>query len=147
MNYIELLGVDLKCDFLCDLFETYDVQVVYDYDRTHENMPDKYHAKIPDLGLEFIFDETKILATLFVVPVEIKSFNPFSDAYNGINKFRSKDEAINYAIKYGLKYKIGNSDFMGENKDWISFKYNGYSIHYEFTNSELRMITLQSNDA
>jgi hypothetical protein len=37
MKYIDTIGILLKSDFLIDLFETYDVDVIYSYDRTHEN--------------------------------------------------------------------------------------------------------------
>jgi len=51
MKYLDLLGIQLKDNFLNDLFETYEVEVIYEYDRTHENLPDEYRAEIPDLGL------------------------------------------------------------------------------------------------
>ena len=54
MKHLDLLETELKSEFLCDLFEAYDVQVVYEYDRTNENLPDEYHAEVSDLGLQFV---------------------------------------------------------------------------------------------
>ena len=92
MKHLDLLGSELKSDFLCDLFETYDVQVVYEYDRTHENLADVYRAEIPDLGLQFVFDEGQLLQTLFMQPVEVTTFNPF-EVDERIQRFASKREA------------------------------------------------------
>lgn len=71
MNHLGLLHTPLKSDFFCDLFKTYDTVVSYEYDRMHENMPDEYHAEIPELGLQFIFDASQCLKTLFIKPVPI----------------------------------------------------------------------------
>jgi hypothetical protein len=75
MKHLDLLGTELKSDFLCDLFETYDVEVVYEYDRTHEGLGDEYRAELPELGLQFVFDEKQILKTVFVRPVTATTFN------------------------------------------------------------------------
>ena len=66
MKYLGLRGLPLKNDVLCDLFETYDVQVVYECDRTHKDLPDEYRAEISDLGLRFAFDERQVFNTLFM---------------------------------------------------------------------------------
>ena len=42
MKYINILDENLKCDFINDLFETYDVDVIYSYDRNYENMEDEH---------------------------------------------------------------------------------------------------------
>ena len=146
MKYLDLLGIDLKNEVLCDLFETYDVSVIYEYDRTHEGFPDEYHAKIPDLGLEFIFNVSQLFKTLFIEQVDINTFNPFDGDDNSLKKFESKSEALQYSSNTGKRISKGSSDFMGEVKDWVRFEYGSYSIHYEYVDSKLRMITIQSCD-
>lgn len=146
MTHLDLLGTDLKSDFLYDLFETYDVEVVYDYDRTHEGIADVYRAEVPDLGLQFAFDEHQILKTLFIEPVEVTTFNPFQIDQR-IQPFPSKEEAQRYARDNGARTSEGEADFMGEHTDWIRFDGDTHSIHYEYANKALRMITLQSNNA
>lgn len=144
MNYLDLIGVPLKNEVLCDLFETYDVQVTYEYDRTHENLPDEYHAEIPDLGLQFVFDERQVFKTLFMKQVEENTFNPFEGDNERLKRFDSKAEALQYASDNDEQITEGKSDFMGEERDWIQFKYDNYSIHFEYVDSELRMITIQA---
>lgn len=147
MKHLDLIGTELKSDFLCDLFETYDVDVVYAYDRTHENLPDEYQADIPELGLQFVFDEHQVLKTLFMKPLKATGYNPFDKDDERLPCFRSKDDAIYYASDKGERYSEGKADFMGEKKDWIRLEYAGYSVHYEFVDGKLRMITMQIADA
>jgi hypothetical protein len=146
MKHLDLLGTPLKSEFLFDLLETYDARVVYEYDRTHENLPDEYHAEIPDLGLQFVFDESQMLRTLFMKPTEVTTFNPFEDDER-IRKFASKTEARQHAKNNGVPTSEGETDFMGEQRDWIRLESDTHSIHYEYVNSELKMITLQIKSA
>lgn len=146
MKHLDLLGTPLKSEFLFDLLETYDVQVVYEYDRTHENLPDQYHAEIPDLGLQLVFDDNQMLRTLFMTPVEITTFNPFEDD-DRIRMFASKSEARDHAKENDVTTSEGEADFMGERRDWIRFERPSYSVHYEFVDSALKMITLQTTNA
>ncbi|MEM8865386.1 MAG: hypothetical protein AAGF31_07525 [Planctomycetota bacterium] len=143
MHHLDLLGAPLKDDFLCELFETYEVQVEYLYDRTHEDLPDEYHAEIVDLGLQFVFDDRQALRTLFLTPVDISTFNPFEDDER-VPMFVSKAEALNYASANGSNFTEGEADFLGEQKDWIRFESDAYTIHYEFVDGGLRKTTLQS---
>nr|CAP48488.1 putative integron gene cassette protein [uncultured bacterium] len=145
MKHLDLLGTPIKSEFLFDLLETYDVQVVYEYDRTHENLPDQYHGEIPDLGLQFVFDENQILRTLFVTPVEITTFNPFEDDER-VRMFASKSEARQHAKDNDVPTSEGEADFMGEHRDWIRFECVSYSVHYEYVDSALKMITLQTTN-
>ncbi|GAB5440516.1 MAG: hypothetical protein Fues2KO_08650 [Fuerstiella sp.] len=147
MRHLDLLGTGLKSDFLCDLFETYDVQVVYEYDRTHEGLADEYHAELPDLGLQFVFDAKQVLRTLFLRPVEVSTLNPFNPDDDRIQRFNTKADAIRYAHENGLQFSEGLAELMGEQKDWIRFKSDTHSIHFEFVDSELRLITLQAVSA
>ncbi len=147
MKYLDLIGVDLKNDVLCDLFETYDVPVVYEYDRTHEGLPDEYRAEIPDLGLEFLFDEKQVFSTLFMQQVEVSTFNPFDEDDEGLKSFGSKSEALQYAADHGVRTTDGIAELMGEEKDWIRLEHGDYSIHYEYVGSKLRMITIQAGAA
>jgi hypothetical protein len=142
MKYLDLIEIQLKDDFLLDLFETYDVEVVYEYDRTHENIPDQYRAEIPDLGLQFVFDEGLRFRTLFIQQVEVTTWNPFDDDER-LRRFGSKADAQRYATENGEQTTEGRAELMGEEKDWIRFEYGTYSIHYEFVKSMLSMITIQ----
>ena len=145
MKLNELLGANLMNDVLCDLFETYDVDVVFTYDRTHENIKDSYNAEIVDLGLEFIFDENRNLETLFIKPVNITTFYPFD--FSELPRFKSKSEAMIFSNNNSIKITEGKTDFREKSSDWIRLDYESYSIHYEYVCSELYMITIMSGNS
>lgn len=143
MKYFDLLKTELKSDVLCDLFQAYDVQVIYEYDRSGENLPDEYHAEIPELGLQFVFDYKQVLRTLFLIMTDVSVQNPLDGEDERIRKFTSKSEALSYAVANDIRSSEGTAEFMGEQKEWVRFASDTYSIHYEYVDSELRMITLQ----
>jgi hypothetical protein len=66
MNYLSLLGSHLKSDNMLDFLEPYDIEVIYDFDRFHENTSDQYWVTIEELGLRLKFDENQILTDVFV---------------------------------------------------------------------------------
>ena len=144
MKYTNLINVKLKDDLLNDLFETYDTEVIYNYDRNQENTDDQYFAEIRELGLLFVFNQNQDFTTLFITPKISDSYNPIE---NNIQKFTSKNEVLNFTERENIKYDQGNIEFLGEIKDWIKLYYNDYSIHYEFVDQKLKMITLQTGIA
>lgn len=132
---------------MMDLFETYDVDVIYVYDRTHEGTDDEYNASVPKLGLEFRFDQEQNLATLFMKEKGDGGFNPFSGSDPRDPPFLSGSEAISYAQLHNIKYLYKPATVdprWGEVPEWIKFLHGSYSIHYEFGSSGVNMVTLQS---
>lgn len=146
MTHIELLGVGLKSDFFNDLLETFDVDVVYRYDRTYENLPDEYWATVPNLGLGLIFDENQNLATLIIQPVSISGYNPIQQDQRLV-WFASKAEVSQYAVEQSMVFSEGAVELFGELKDWIKLEYSDFSIHYEYVDSKLKQVTLQATSA
>lgn len=147
MRHLDLLGTELKSDFLCDLFDTHDVDVTYRYDRTGENLPDTYDARIDNLGLQFIFDAQQVLVTLFITPVEVDSHNPLAEISESFPLFESKAAAQDFARTNGVRFAEGSAEFGGVNRDWIRLEYNTHSVHYEFRTAELGLITLSRRGA
>ena len=146
MNYIDILGEPLKSDFLIDLFETYDVDVIYTYDRTHENMEDEYRCGIPDMGLEFIFDGSQKLTTLFMTKIEHSGHNPFEGDDPRMTPFQTADEAMRFARTNSIDamHQEANEDsFLGAIPEWVKFTFDNHSIHYQFDGTEISGVTLQ----
>ncbi|MGU5738651.1 hypothetical protein [Aeromonas caviae] len=146
MKHLEIIGEDLKSDVLNDLFETYDVYVMYRYDRTNENMPDEYVAELPELGLEFLFDSQQKLTVLFIENTQTSGFNPFEDD-ESLPRFASKSDAIVHARRNGFQLSEGRADCLGAVRDWVRFEHEHYSVHYEFVDAKLQKITVQARDA
>jgi hypothetical protein len=146
MNYIDILGESLKSEFLFDLFETYDVDVIYEYDRTYENLEDEYRAEIPKMGLGFIFDASQRLTTLFMKKAEHSGYNPFEGDDPRKISFRSGSEAMRYAKEKSIDaihHEAESDSFLGEIPEWVKFIFESYSIHYQFNDDGLNLVTLQ----
>ncbi|AMJ93294.1 hypothetical protein AVL56_02565 [Alteromonas stellipolaris] len=134
MDIISLLGKKLKSESIIELFEKYGVDVFYEYDRLNENISDKYSASIDELGLEFSFNSEQTLRTIF-----IKNESPLEV----IVRFSTIEEAEKYSNENALSFKKGAVEFLGTFREWIKLFYSNYSIHYEFQNSTLHMVTLE----
>src|SRR5689334_14803646 len=102
MKYLPLLGKALKSDELIDLFETHDIEVIYEYDRTHENLPDEYWAKCRELGIQFAFDEHQLLKFIYVHLTDVDGFEPADLSDSDIELFASKLAAQSHAQKNGI---------------------------------------------
>jgi hypothetical protein len=65
MKMSSLLGKKLKEDIIMELLESHEIQVIYDFDRTHENIPDAYWAGFKQAGFQLHFNNNQILDTIF----------------------------------------------------------------------------------
>jgi hypothetical protein len=150
MNYIDILGESLKNAFLIDLFEIYDVDVIYEYDRTYENIEDEYRAEIPEMGLGFIFDSSQRLTTLFMKIVEHSGYNPFEGDDPRKVSFSSAPGAMRYAKEKSIDavhQEAKTDSFFGDVPEWVKFNFQSYSIHYQFSDYGVHLVTLQLNNA
>ncbi|WP_334013538.1 hypothetical protein [Alteromonas sp. S167] len=135
MDIISLLGKKLKSVTINDLFEMYNVDVSYQYDRLEENVADNYSASIGELGLEFSFNTEQVLQTIFITS---------ENSFEKINWFRSIREVENYCHENALIFEKRTSKFLGVFREWIKLYNFNCSIHYEFQDSTLRMVTLEA---
>lgn len=150
MEYLDLLQSSLKCDVLLDLFETYDVEVVYSYDRNHENMEDEYTAEIPEMGLGFVFDSSQRLTTLFMRNVEHTGFNPFTGNDPRNVPFQNGAAAIKWASENSIDAEhreAQTDDVFGEIPEWIKLNFETFYLHYQFNDGTIDKVTMQVQDA
>ena len=145
MDYLPLLEMHLKSDEIIDLLETYDMEVVYEFDRLHENLPDEYQARCAELGLELLFDADQRLKTVFIHLVDANGFTPADLTDSDVLRFDTKRAAASHALREGIAVKEGRSEFLGKETDWIRFEYEGYSVHYEYRRGSLALITLTAS--
>lgn len=73
-------------------------------------------------------------------------FDPFEADDERLQRFVSKAEALRHAKANAIQTSQGVASLFGEVKDWVRLEYSGYSVHYEFVEGALRMITIQSGD-
>jgi len=147
MNLYRLLNCSLKSDELIELFEHYEVDVIYSYDRLHEEMQDNYYGSINELGLQFSFDEHQILKTIFIYVNGDEEFEAANLSEFEISAYDDKLSVIKYAQENGIECNDGKASFLGENRAWAKLVFSNYSIHYEFREGILGLITLQVKNA
>jgi len=107
MNLTALLGRNLKDDEILEVLEVYQIeQVVYDFDRNHENMEDVYWAAARSAGFQLRFDQQQVLDTIFCYIAAEEGFSPVSPHIIGVPIHRSFDEAEAACKAAGLIFHL-----------------------------------------
>jgi uncharacterized protein YjhX (UPF0386 family) len=143
MKLIDYLGRKLKDDPMIRLLEEHDIEVIYRFDRQHENLPDEYTAAARNAGFELCFDESQRLKTIFCYVQSRDGFSVVDQSMVGATIFKSLAEAKATATRAGTTYEHKDEvQFLGRSMSWIRFEREGRQIHYEFSPTGLSMITL-----
>lgn len=150
MKYSDILGANLKSDFLNDLFATYDVTVAYEYDRSNENMEDSYNASIPEMGLEFLFDASQQLVSLFMSSTKHTGYNPFEGNDPRSVPFNTGEQAVSYAEGRNIEvehHAATEDEIFGPIPEWAKLQFENHSVHYQFNANGIELVTLQAKYA
>ena len=137
MKYIDLLGKQLKSDDVIDVLECDDLEVIYDFDRLHENQPDVYWVASKAEGVQMRFNEDQALDTLFFYIQPDEGFSPCDPGSLGVPVFDSRDSARTYAAQSGLPVIEGEADFLGVYRTWIKIDFGSHLHHSEFRGETL----------
>jgi hypothetical protein len=148
VKLIEYIGRQLKEDVVVELLERHDMEVIYRFDRLHENSPDEYTAAAPEAGFELSFDDRQVLTTVFCHVEPRDGFSSVDPATIGVAIFSSPAEARGFgeARAMNCKYKDGVL-FLGRQLSWVSFELESGKVHYEYSSAGLSMITLSIAEA
>jgi hypothetical protein len=142
MNIFPLLGRSLKSDEVIEFLELWDAEVVYDFDREHENVPDAYHTAAKAAGVEMLFDATQALTTVFLRINATDDFAAFDLSQSDIPSFDTIEDAKRFAAKKGLSATRGHAIFLERSRDWIKLGFATHTVHYEFVGGVLDMVTV-----
>jgi hypothetical protein len=144
VQFTKLLGNKLKSDQVIELLEHYDVDVIYDFDRLHEGTEDVYWASFYEQGFQFRFNKEQTLDVIFLYMQERDGFLYIHDNEVDVDVLSSFVEAKESFEEKGIEYITSPSDDPDHvlYQRWIKSKSGGFSAHYEFIKSKLRMITL-----
>jgi hypothetical protein len=146
MKFLSLLGKRLKDDEVIDVLEYAEMEVVYDFDRLRENTPDEYRAESKKDGFQLVFDADQILCVIFLHVALVDGFTPVTRSDCDIAFFATTDEVELYGFEQKLRTTKGNADFLGARRDWVRLEHEGYSIHYEFRDAGLTLVTLTKRE-
>jgi len=146
MKFLPLLGKRLKDDEVVDVLENAEMEVVYDFDRLHENAPDKYWAESKKDGYQFGFDADQILSVIFLYTAPVDGFTPITRSDCDVSFFATTEEVEAYGADQKLRTTKGKADFLGTRRDWVRLEYERYSIHHEFRDGGLALVTIKKNE-
>lgn len=146
MNFLPLLRKPLKSDEIIDMLEHWDVDVIYSFDRDHENLPDEYYAPIPQEGFQLVFDDKQWLRTVFVHLISTDGFQPADLSDSDLEVFPSKTDVAAHATTHSIRISEGRAELFGVERDWIRLDFDDHSIHYEFRHGQLGMITISATN-
>ena len=127
---------------MCELFELWDCDVTYDYDRLNENTPDSYWTASRDEGVEFRFNELQELTTIHLYSDGHSEYSPVDFGSTDITEFKSIDDVALHAKTNNLRFETGELGFLGNHCTWIKLLHEDYSIHYEFRENRLYLVTV-----
>ncbi|MFV8784018.1 hypothetical protein ACNKU7_16480 [Microbulbifer sp. SA54] len=147
MNLSNFLNSTLKSDELIEFFEVHDVEVIYSYDRLHEGMEDQYFGSIAELGIQFVFNNQQALKAIFVHAQNNGEFQAANLPELGVMSFEEKTSVVAYALDNGINYSEGAANFLGKSLEWAKFEFSNHSVHYEFNDGVLALVTLQPQNA
>lgn len=143
MQFTKLLGTKLKSYEVIELLEVFDVDVIYDFDRLHEGVEDRFWASFYKQGFQFRFDEKQNLDVIFLYMMDISGFLSINASDVDVQIYQSFLEAKEAFDSNNIEYTKSSSDNqINAIHQWIKAKFSDFTVHYEFHDKNLRMITL-----
>jgi hypothetical protein len=136
MQLVEYVGQKLKSDSVIEILEQFDMRVIYEFDRLHENTPDSYSSSAREHGFELRFNEAQILDTIWCYIQPRSGFSSVDKGIVGAPILKSFLDARSYAHASGVTASASKDE-----KSWFRLEYANVWIHYEFLASRLGLIT------
>lgn len=141
MKLIEYLGLSLKDDAVVDLLETHDMEVVYDFDRLHENRPDRYNTSARSAGFEMRFDANQLLKTIWCYVTPRDRFDAVDPLNIGVPIYPSIAEGRAAAEAAGWKFTQSPEEDAAADA-YIRIEHANQWWHYEYRSGMLALVTL-----
>lgn len=126
MTILSLLGKSLKSDEVIELLQEYEVDVVYSFDRLHENSPDVYCVAIREAGFQLRFNEHQQLDTAFCYVAPREGFGPVALNAIGVPVFKSFAAAEQHCLSNSLEYEASAPPGM-----WLKVLGSSHDAHYQ----------------
>lgn len=147
MSLASLLQLHLKDDEVIEILETYEMSVTYQFDRSHENMPDVYWAPARRAGFQLRFNEQQILDTIFCYLAAKEGFDVIERKLIGVPVYETFAEAERACKKEGLAYKTSDSKKGPKyHQAWLRIDSPEIKRHYQFKDKRIAMVTLMAPD-
>jgi hypothetical protein len=122
--------------------ESNDIKVVYDFDRLNENQPDQYWASAKRLGLQLGFDANQMLNVIFLHVLPSEGYDAVDRSACDIPFFSNVAEVEKHGAREHLRVTTGNAEFLGVQRHWARLEDKRHSLHYEFRDGSLALVTI-----
>ena len=144
MNLVALLGSGMKSDEVLEILEHFELTVIYDFDRTHENMDDLYWASAKSAGFELRFNAHQILDTIFLYAQVRDGFSPIDRTIAAVPFFATFDDANTALRAQGLDFRTSPGEMGSPGyKWWIKANHGTHTVHYQYNREgELAVVTV-----
>jgi hypothetical protein len=140
MNLSKLLGKRLRDDEVLDVFEACQIQdVIYDFDRWHENLPDKYWAQAKAFGFQLGFNHVQVLNVVFCYIIPEEGFSAVDPGIVGVPIHDTFDDAERACKLNRSRYSISPAKQL---KLWLRVEEAGAWAHYQFVDGHVIRVTL-----
>jgi hypothetical protein len=145
MNFSALLGKKLKDDEVIEVLETHDMTVVYEFDRTHENMDDLYWSDAKPDGFQFGFDKDQVLYVIILYVAASEGFEPIDRSTLSFPLYETFDEAKNSFETEGVSYRQSAGEpGSAMHKWWIKGDFGSFTRHYQYQDGSLFRVSLSA---
>lgn len=144
MKLQELLGKKLKDDLMLEVLEANQIEeVIYAFDRLHENSPDVYWASAKAAGFQLRFNQDQLLDTVFCYIVAEDGFAAIATDLIGVDCHASFADVEAYASSHSLTFStsLPFKEHLGT-ASWIRIEGATTRTHYAFDNGQPHRITL-----
>lgn len=138
MKLVSYLERMLKDDAVIELLEHYDMEVIYQFDRLHENTADAYSSGARSAGFQLQFNEHQVLDTVWAYVKPRDGYVAVEPSILGVPCYSSFAEAVAAAQALGLPLSKPASG----SEAWIRLEGDRNWHHYEFADGELALVTL-----
>lgn len=148
MNFPDLVGAHLKSDEIIEILEQYELDVIFDFDRLHEGVPDAYHSSAYAQGFELLFDEHQNLQTVFLYVQPRHGFDAFPADSMVVPTYTNIQEAKAGFEASGTEYIENTAQIPNQpGLCWIKGDFGSYTVHYEVRDDMLEMVTIAAISA
>ncbi|MDH4458237.1 MAG: hypothetical protein QE272_06010 [Nevskia sp.] len=143
MNLSKLLGLKLKDDEMLDVLEENGIEeVVYEFDRTHENMPDLYWAGAKKEGFLLRFNQHQICDAVFCYIEPSEGYNKINPELIGVTTYGSFASAEQECKRLNLSYSVAKPEMQ---RSWLRIDDGPFRRHFQFKGGALFRVTLSAH--
>lgn len=150
---MKLLGLRLKDRAIAQLIESLDLEVTYHFKGLRDNDEDVYWVGACKKGFLLRFDRDQVLSTVYLYLAPTREYAAIHADNFDVTVFQTFDEAEGEYKENGIPYEVSSGEpgnalrilgITSMHKLWIKRDCGLYTVHHQFKDGRVSMITLQT---